>query len=290
MNNVRRFEKADVPHRTSESFVRQTVLLIEREFELMAGRPVRLLLLLALPMLCAVVVTLVVGDDMFGDVYKTQTGFFTLCCAVAFTGIFNSMQEICRERSIIRREYATDLRLDAYIWSKLITQTAICAVQSLVVLSVFSIKADMSGDGILLPAFLEYYITLFLLATASASTGLFISSVVRAGDVANTVAPVFLVMQILFSGMLVVPKSFLMKVAARLMVCFWALGALCSIGDVGAQVQDYPKKDDRLLMMADEYIHDTAHLLMPWMILLLISVALPATGGLFLRRITSDKR
>ncbi|MGN1123146.1 MAG: hypothetical protein ACI4RR_02285, partial [Eubacterium sp.] len=74
--------------------------------------------------------------DLWGG---TQTGLFMLVCVAIFVGICNSIQEICKERNILKREYMTNLKLTSYVSSKLIIQAFVCAAQMILVLVVFAI-------------------------------------------------------------------------------------------------------------------------------------------------------
>ncbi len=79
------------------------------------------------------IILIVTGNDMF-KVYKdTKNGVFTIICGCVWIGLFNSIQSICRERAIIKREYRTGLRLSAYITAHAVYEAFLCAVESLIV-------------------------------------------------------------------------------------------------------------------------------------------------------------
>ncbi len=283
----------------SASFFRQLRVLILRNTEILLNSTGRLILMLTLPVVCSLIVAMVAGDDMFSSFQDSQTGFFVLCCAVVFTGVFNSIQDICKERSIIKREYCANLQLGAYICSKLLVQAVICAVQSLTFMVIFSFFADFgkSSDGIFLPAFFECFITVFLLDLSSDAAGLFISSLVRSSDTANVIAPVFLVLQVVFSGVLFTMNDFL-EVISYFMVGRWAVGGLGSSADIASelrQARDAARSlgeniSAREADIIEMYAPSLRSLLTSWAMLLLFTAIFSVFCALVLRRVSRDSR
>ena len=79
----------------------------------------------------------VAGHDCF-DVYEsTKSCLFSLACAAFWVGILNSVQEICKERTILKREYAGGMGLGAYLTSKVLVLGALCVLQSAMLTGVF---------------------------------------------------------------------------------------------------------------------------------------------------------
>ena len=59
------------------------------------------------------IISLVTGPDMFQTYSDTNKGAFAIVSACIWSGLFNSIQSICRERDIIKREYRTGLRISS---------------------------------------------------------------------------------------------------------------------------------------------------------------------------------
>ena len=87
----------------------------------------------------ATIVALVTSKNMFETFEQTKSGFFTLASACIWLGIFNSIQTICKERSIIKYEHRTGLHMSSYVLSHVIYQAVICLIQSIVMLIICSI-------------------------------------------------------------------------------------------------------------------------------------------------------
>ena len=77
--------------------------------------------------LIAAVVTFVVGGNMFRTQEGTKLGVFALVCVCVWNGLFNSIQVVCREREIVKREHRAGLHISAYVaahnseWTNIMT-------------------------------------------------------------------------------------------------------------------------------------------------------------------------
>ncbi len=280
-------------------FFRQLRVLSVRNVEILLNSTFKPVLILVLPIICGVIVAFVAGENMFTSFQDSQTAYFVLCCAVIFTGVFNSIQDICRERGIIKREYCANLSLGAYICSKLIMQAVICALQALLIMIIFVLFADFSksADGLIFPVVVECYITLFLLTLASDATGLFISSIVKSADVANIIAPVFLILQVVFSGVLFSMNTFL-EIASCFMVARWAMQAFGASSDIAKELRDARDAASAAgkeigkheLDFIDMYKPEVSSLLVSWGMLLSFVVIFSFLAALMLRRVSKDTR
>ena len=179
----------------------------------------------------ATLISSVLGSNMFVYDYDTFTGSFTLVSACIWIGIFNSIQSICKERAIIKREHRTGLHISSYIISHMIYQAVICVIEAIVILiiSAFFIKYP-SGNSLFLHTYVEFFITYFLLLYSSDILGIAVSSIVKTPATAMTVMPFVLIIQLVFSGMLFTlsgPVSYLSDIT----LSKWGLNASCISAD-----------------------------------------------------------
>ncbi|MBR5570999.1 MAG: FHA domain-containing protein [Oscillospiraceae bacterium] len=181
---------------------RQAKILRSRYTKLILNDKARLRLLLLQAPLLGFLISLVANGRQYETVAATKSLMFALSCSAFWIGILNAIQEICKERNILKREYMTGLSLGAYIRSKATVLGAMCLVQTFLLTAVFGVFVGMPEEGVLLPAFGELLVTNFLTAFAAACTGLFISAMFDNADKAMTVAPILLMPQILFSGII----------------------------------------------------------------------------------------
>ena len=179
--------KAPVPLRKSR--LQQLRILCSRYGKLVANDRQRLLLLLAQAPILAVLISLVANGNQFDEYNITKSLLFALSCSAFWVGMLNAIQEICKERTILKREYMTGLSLSAYLGSKLVVLGVMCIVQSILVTGIFALLIGLPDEGVMTAPFSELLLTTFLTAIASASMGLFVSSLFTNADRAMTVAP-----------------------------------------------------------------------------------------------------
>ena len=66
------------------------------------------------------IIAWVPGDEMFVHKVQTKNGAFAIVCACIWIGLFNSIESICRERKIIKREHRTGLHISSYVLAHMI--------------------------------------------------------------------------------------------------------------------------------------------------------------------------
>ena len=168
-------------------------------------------------------------DGQISAFYGTQVGIFMLVIVAIFVGVCNSIGEICKERNILKREYMTNLRLDAYVSSKIVVQGVVCAVQMVLVMIVFFLfvhNKSMPDSGVIFDnIWLEYYITMFLLTFAADVMSLVISSLVKSASGANSLIPIVLIVQIVFCGVMFQLDGVMDKLS-NVMISKWGIRAL----------------------------------------------------------------
>lgn len=154
-------------------------------------------------LIISMLVALIVGPDMFGNFDTTNSGFFTLASACIWIGIFNSIQSICKEHEIIRAEYRQGLRISSYVFAHLLWQALLCLAQTIIIFVVCCIwmRFDKSAH-LLISAYVENFITIYLLTFSAAVLGLMISAISGTPTTAMTIMPFVLIIQLVMSGVL----------------------------------------------------------------------------------------
>lgn len=145
--------------------------------------------------------SLVMGSKMFVEKEFTRTGMFAIVSSMVWIGIFNSIQNVCREREIIKREHRTGLHITSYVAAHMIFQAVICAVQAVVMIVIYRIFMEFPQKGLVTGNFyVDIFICFFLILYASDMMGLAVSSVVKSTTAAMTVMPFLLIIQLILSG------------------------------------------------------------------------------------------
>lgn len=210
----------------------------------------------------AVIVAAVVSEKMFSSFESTKSGFFTLASACIWLGIFNSIQSICKEHDIVRSEYRQGMKLSSYVSANILWQAVLCLVQSVIVFGVcigFGFFADSPDDGTITSAFLEYFITIYLLTFGSSVLGLMVSSLSGTPTTAMTIMPFVLILQLIMSGVLFDLSGFSEKVA-YITFSKWGMSAFGSTADLNNLEHVMAQKlPDMASMIADQYPPEDAY-------------------------------
>lgn len=202
----------------------------------------------------ACIVAWITSEDMFENYESTKSGFFTLVSACIWLGIFNSIQSICKEHDIIRSEYRQGMKISSYICANIIWQALLCLVQSVITYGIciaFGFFANCPSDGVLMPAFFEYFITIYLMTFGSAVMGIMVSSVASDSTTAMTIMPFVLIMQLMMCGVLYELDGLSEKIA-YITFSKWGMSAFGSTGDLNNVQQLVSQKLPDLAQMIEE--------------------------------------
>ena len=163
-----------------------------------------------LPMaaLIAGLVGMVVRRKFFINMEGTVMGAFAMVCVCIWNGCFNSIQVICRERDVIKREHRSGMHISSYITAHMLYQALLCLMQVAVTLFVTrQVGVKYPVEGRVTSLFIvEFGISLFLITYASDMMSLWVSSLAHTTTAAMTIMPFVLIFQLVFSGgMLTLP-------------------------------------------------------------------------------------
>ena len=277
----------EVPKQKKEKFSKQFKILSSRYIKLIASDAMRLFILfVAQPIGIGLLISLVANEDVFEGYSMTKSVLFSLACACIWMGLFNSIQEICKERTILKREYMANLRLDAYVLSKFAVQTLIAVVQAALLTIVFTITVGTpQGVFEIMPPVLELFITLSLTIIASAGVGLIVSSISKNSDKALTVAPFLLIFQLLFSGILFELSGFTQTIA-NFTMSKWSVAALGISSDMNALAESSAIPID----INDLFEFNRANISGKWGVLCLFVIVGVFAAMLLLRNVSKDSR
>ncbi len=160
-----------------------------------------------LPMaaIIAALVGMVIRNTFFVDMEGSLFGSFALACVAIWNGCFNSIQAVCRERPIIKREHRSGMHVTSYVAAHVIYQFLLCLAQTALSMYVFLVMdVKIPAEGFMTPwMVLDIGISMLLISYAADMLSLFISSVSRTTTGAMTVMPFVLIFQLVFSGGLI---------------------------------------------------------------------------------------
>ena len=164
-----------------------------------------------LPMaaLIAGLVSIVVSKDFFRTAEGTMIGALAFACICIWNGCFNSIQVVCRERDVLKREHRSGMYISAYVAAHMLYQCLLCILQTIVTLYTTQLLGvNYPAQGIFTPwMIVDFGITMFLVTYAADMMSLFISSICHSTTTAMTIMPFVLIFQLVFSGGLIpLPK------------------------------------------------------------------------------------
>lgn len=208
-----------------KSFFRQLMILISRYIKLITNDFQQLFLLIAQAPIVAILLAMVASEDIYSSYDDTKAIMFSIGCASIWLGLLNSVQEICKEKVILQKEHMADLKLSSYLLSKFIVQGIIAFIQATLLVGIFQKIVGSSEHSILIDGYWDIQLVSFLSILAAASTGLFISAVVKNSNIAMSVIPLILVPQLLYSGMLFKLDG-ITDFVSNFVLCRWTVEAL----------------------------------------------------------------
>jgi len=124
--------------------------------------------------------------------------------AAMWLGLFNTIQEIVKEREMLKKEYMSGLNFASYIISKIIVFSVLCLYQAVACVSIVYYHLDPRPEEVLVfSTITDLIINFFLVAFSSSIIGLFISSIVKETKTTLIFSPLYMMIQMLFSGMFI---------------------------------------------------------------------------------------
>ncbi len=287
-----------LPQPKRGSPMRQFGLLSRRYFELLKNDTANLMILLLQAPIIAGILLILTNTNSFNDPIHNggeigaQTPLFIMIAAAVWFGTINAAREIVKEAPIYRRERTVNLGLFPYVMSKVFILGMLCLVQSFLLLVIVGLKGGYPDKGIILPAFLEMYISLVLTSLGGLMMGLMVSAIAPNTDRAMSVVPLLLIPQIIFAGSTFQLTPGGTEIISYFIVARWGLAALGDTVDlhsqgclgIGGTIQDVSSDgtcpaNTRLnthlnpTAPASFYGHDAGHLLFAWFMLLVLTTA-----------------
>ena len=164
-----------------------------------------------LPMAAVIagLVAMVIQPMLFQSMEGTLMGALALICVGIWNGCFNSIQSICRERDVVKREHRSGMHISSYVMAHLIYQAMLCLLQTGLTMYICRlVGVEFPKQGLFTPwMIVDIGITMFLVSFASDILALWVSSLAHSTTAAMTVMPFILIFQLVFSGgMLTLPE------------------------------------------------------------------------------------
>lgn len=277
--------------------LQELFLLISESFSILLSQKRNLIISLLFPVGAAAITIWIAGEDMFINMESTKSASFIIVCAAIWGGLFNSIQVIVKERSIIKRDYVSGaLRIGCYTASRAIVQFCLCIIQAAVLsLSIIGVNVvygnALPEKGLTCDfAWAEYYVSIFLVMYSADTLGLMISCFVKSEQLASQLSPYILIVQLLFSGVLFAMEGAASGVSA-LMLSRWGMEALGSISNLNELPLRLQEEFPMLPHTADDaFLYTQEHLRNVWIVLFFFVVVPLLIGNIALHSVKRDTR
>ena len=150
----------------------------------------------------AALVGMVIRNRLFVNMEGSLIGAFALTCVAIWNGCFNSIQSVCRERAIVKREHRSGMHISSYVLAHMIYQLMLCLLQTGLTMYVLTLlEVPFPGEGFVTPwMIVDIGISMLLITYASDMMSLFLSSISHTTTGAMTLMPFVLIFQLVFSG------------------------------------------------------------------------------------------
>jgi ABC-type multidrug transport system ATPase subunit/ABC-type multidrug transport system permease subunit len=263
---------------------KQFRLLSARYLELLKNDRINLLVLLLQAPIIAAILMVLIQYMLKPTVFTTQPlpitaeqVLFILSFVALLFGCNNSAREIVKELPIYRRERMVNLGIMPYLFSKVLVLGLLCLLQCAILVIAVNVISPFPKT-VLLPPPLEIYVSVALTSLVGLMIGLIISSLTANSDQANSIIPVILIFQILFSGVIFTLTGF-GELLGQLFAMRWSMIGMGSSVGLTPFPLGYAPNDSSF-----PYAHDTRHVLSAWVALLVMIVIFGALTAYFLKR------
>lgn len=229
-------EKEEIKQKgkNKKSFTKQFITLSKRYLKTIINDKQQLFLLLFQGPFIAYAITVLVDEKLFENYEFTRMMLFNIACSGIWVGLLNSIQLVCKEKVILKREYMADLKLTAYLGSKIWIQCVICLIQSIAFIGVFTkFVYGVPKEGIVSGWFFEMVLVFFLTVVSASAMGLLVSVFSKNSSTAVNFAPILLIPQLVFSGSIISLNGIADKIS-NFILCRWSMQAFGTINDLNS--------------------------------------------------------
>lgn len=193
-----------------------------------------ILLLVQAPLIALILFGVTDAKALQENPLKAEIPLFILTTASLWLGVLNSIREIVKERPIFERERMVNLSVGAYLFSKVFVLSVFACIQAFSLTAIIGFHLFVSLPDPYTKAALTFG-TLSLTIIASSALGLLVSAFVRSPAWAVSLAPLILVPQLMFGGVLF-PSS---GPVGMITQSKWSMDALGHIFELNALFNKY---------------------------------------------------
>ena len=228
-------ESSTVIKKQSKSFFNQFLTLFSRKLKILINNKQQMLILFGQAPIISLLISSIVTDDLFYSYEETKIVMFSLALAGVWLGLSLSNQEVCSERVILKKEYMANLRLSAYLSSKIVYYFLIALIQSISIITVFILLVDVPQNGLIFSWYIEMLVIMFLTICSASSMGILVSVFAKNSSVASLVTVLLGIPQSIFSNMITELVGF-SKEISNFILLRWSSEAFGTVNDLNSLI------------------------------------------------------
>ncbi len=286
------------PHPKSQKF-KEIYYLSRRYLEIIWNDKFLLFMILFQGVIIASLFNIAVPSDGLKQYDSAKIVLFATTCAAMWIGLFNSVQEIVKEKDILKREYMSNISLNSYVCSKIIVLGSICLLQSILFMSTLAIHFELPKEGLIFQfALVEYIAHFFFINFSACMIGLSVSGFVKKQEFTLIFAIIYMIIQLIFSGILLKIEGIAHTISNFIIgkYAIYIMGSTSNLIEVVKQTKlngILPEQIsiDLFLQEAEDFFEYTSsHIWNTWWILILMSIIFICLTFLVIRRIIKKEK
>lgn len=213
-------------------FFKQTKTLVKRYISSLLNNKFMLILLLGQAIIMGLLINLATEKNCMLNPVTASMVYVAFTMAASWLGLFNTIQEIVKEKDMLKKEYMSGLKFTSYIISKIIIFSVLCLYQGIACVSIVYFHLSPRPEEILITnTLLDLIINFFLVSFSTSMIGILISSIVKETKTTLILSPLYMMIQMLFSGMFI-PFIELTKTISYFVIARWGYESFATISNL----------------------------------------------------------
>lgn len=268
--------------KSHNNILNNILTLSKRYIEIIWKDKLLLFMLMFQGFILALLTNLAIDKNGLQNYDVAKIALFATTCAALWTGIFNSIQEVVKERNIVKKEYISGINISSYIISKLIVLFLLCLIQSLVFISTLYAHFKFVENGLIFTSsYIENVFHYFIISYSSSILGLFISSIFKRQEITLIIATIYMMLQLIMSGVLLKLKG-IVDTLSHIILGRYAMEAFGTTSNLINVVKTTKingmNEEISITMFLDEakeyYTYTSAHIINIWVLISIVSLIL----------------
>ncbi len=275
-------KEENVSDKKRVGFFSQTATLVKRYVSSLVNNKIMLALLFGQAVLMAICICIATEKDSILNPLTAAMMCVAFTLASMWLGLFNTIQEIVKERDMLKKEYMSGLNFASYMVSKIIVVAFLCLYQAISCVTIVYLHLDPRPEDVLLTnTLIDFIINFFLITFSTSTIGLLISSLVKEPKTTLILSPLYMMVQMLFSGMFV-PFVKLTKKISYFTTGRWGYESFGTISNL--------TKYGVLEPSENFFKFSSPHILSIWIILIITSLLFLVLNICFIRLTILNKK